>query len=170
MGRTLSEAIAGLSRERREKIKERASKLIAEEMSLRDLRKAMGRTQAKVAEDLGVGQDTVSRIEQRADMLLSTIEQYVEKMGGRLTLMAEFPDRDPVRIKRFGEIIGKTARKLPHRAKSVKLKRKVRKSGDSAKAVERAVRRAARSARKTARMHGTPIYVWEKGKVVAIKP
>jgi hypothetical protein len=37
-------------------------------------------------------------------------------------------------------------------------------------AVGRALRRAAKVARKTARMHGTPIYVWKNGKVVAEKP
>lgn len=37
-------------------------------------------------------------------------------------------------------------------------------------AVGRAIRRAAKVARKTARMYGTPIYVWENGKVVAKKP
>jgi hypothetical protein len=37
-------------------------------------------------------------------------------------------------------------------------------------AVGRALRRAARAARKTARMHGTPIYIWKDGKVVAEKP
>jgi hypothetical protein len=37
-------------------------------------------------------------------------------------------------------------------------------------AVGRALRRAAKVARKTARMHGTPIYIWENGKVVAEKP
>ena len=36
--------------------------------------------------------------------------------------------------------------------------------------VGRALRRAAKDAQKTARMYGTPIYVWEKGKVVAKKP
>jgi len=36
--------------------------------------------------------------------------------------------------------------------------------------VGRGMRRAARTARKVARMHGTPIYVWEDGKVVAKKP
>jgi len=30
--------------------------------------------------------------------------------------------------------------------------------------------RAAKDARKTARMYGTPLYVWENGKVVAKKP
>jgi hypothetical protein len=36
--------------------------------------------------------------------------------------------------------------------------------------VGRALRRAAKSARKTARAHGTPIYIWRDGKVVAQKP
>jgi hypothetical protein len=36
--------------------------------------------------------------------------------------------------------------------------------------VDRAIKRAARRAREIARMHGTPIYVWENGKVVAKKP
>ena len=36
--------------------------------------------------------------------------------------------------------------------------------------VGRALRRAAKDARKTARMYGTPLYVWENGKVVAKKP
>jgi hypothetical protein len=37
-------------------------------------------------------------------------------------------------------------------------------------AVARAIQRAARQARKTARMHGTRIYVWENGKIVAKQP
>lgn len=104
MGRTLNEKIAQLPRARREKISRRAAELAAEEMSLRELRHALGRTQAKLATDLGVGQDTVSRYEQRADMLLSTLRHYVAKMGGKLALVAEFPDRKPVRITGFGEI------------------------------------------------------------------
>jgi len=35
---------------------------------------------------------------------------------------------------------------------------------------EKALRRAARAARKIARMHGTPIYVWQDGKAMALKP
>ena len=52
------------------------------------------------------------------------------------------------------------------------MKRKARKqdSKSFAMAVGRALRRAAKAARKTARMHGTPIYVWKNGKVVALKP
>jgi len=43
-------------------------------------------------------------------------------------------------------------------------------SKDFTVAVGRALRRAARAARKIARMHGTPVYVWRDGKVVAEKP
>jgi hypothetical protein len=48
-------------------------------------------------------------------------------------------------------------------------KTKIKPSAFSA-AVGRALRRSARAARKTARMHGTPIYIWRNGKVVAQKP
>jgi hypothetical protein len=50
-------------------------------------------------------------------------------------------------------------------------KKKVKRQTDEfVTAVGRALRRAAKVARKTARMHGTPIYVWKNGKVVAEKP
>jgi hypothetical protein len=45
-----------------------------------------------------------------------------------------------------------------------------RTSKEFSAAVGRALRRAAKVARKTARMHGTPIYIWKDGKVVAEKP
>ena len=45
-----------------------------------------------------------------------------------------------------------------------------KKSNEFVAAVGRALRRAAATARKTARIHGTPIYVWRDGKVIAEKP
>ena len=50
------------------------------------------------------------------------------------------------------------------------VKRTRRTAPTTAAKVERALRRAAKDARRTARMYGVPIYVWENGKVVAIKP
>jgi len=85
-----------LSAERRNKIEARAAELIAEEMSLRELRRAHKLTQERIAEALGIGQDQVSRLEQRSDLLISTLRSYIEAMGGRLTLIAEFPNRQPV--------------------------------------------------------------------------
>jgi transcriptional regulator with XRE-family HTH domain len=104
MSRALSEKIATLPTARRKKIEERARELIAQEMSLRELRKAMGKTQAKIAAALGVGQDSVARYEQRTDMLLSTLSQYIEKVGGTLELMVRFPNREPIRIRMFSDI------------------------------------------------------------------
>ena len=91
-----NEKIKKLSPARRKKVEARAAALIAEEMTLRDLRKARELTQARMAEQLGITQDGVSRLEKRSDLLLSTLRKSVEAMGGRLSLIAEFPDRAPV--------------------------------------------------------------------------
>lgn len=104
MGRTLKEKIGTLPPERREGIERRASELINEELSLRELRRALGRTQSKLANDLHVGQDTVARYEQRSDMLLSTLNRYIKAVGGRLSLIAEFPGRGSVRLKGISDI------------------------------------------------------------------
>ncbi len=87
-----------LSPELRRKIKTRTAEILAEEMTLRELRKALSRTQTTVGDILGIGQEGVSRLEQRSDLLLSTLRSYVEAMGGSLTLIAEFPDRPPVAL------------------------------------------------------------------------
>jgi hypothetical protein len=49
-------------------------------------------------------QDGVSRLEKRTDLLLSTLQDYVEALGGRLSLIAEFPDRNPVILSGFSEM------------------------------------------------------------------
>jgi transcriptional regulator with XRE-family HTH domain len=120
MARPLSEKLAELPAARRRKVEARAEELIGEEMSLRQLRKAMGKTQAKVAADLGVGQDSVARYEQRTDMLLSTLSEYVHKIGGTLELTVRFPNRTPIRIKGFGVLprTPKSARKPTEKGKS----------------------------------------------------
>jgi len=81
---------------RRKKITARAAALISEERTLQELRHAHKLTQKRMAEVLGIGQDSVSRLEQRSDLLISTLRGYVEAMGGRLSLIAEFPNQDPV--------------------------------------------------------------------------
>jgi hypothetical protein len=99
MGRTLKEVMTDLPKARRRAIAKRANELLAEELSLRDLRKALQLTQTDVAATLGKGQDEVSRIEQREDLLLSTLHGYVRSLGGELELVCTFKDRNPVRIK-----------------------------------------------------------------------
>jgi transcriptional regulator with XRE-family HTH domain len=88
--------IAKLNPAQRKKVEARAAQLIAEEMTLRELRQARKLTQVRVAKTLGITQDSVSRLEKRSDLLLSTLRKTVEAMGGSLSLVAEFPDRAPV--------------------------------------------------------------------------
>lgn len=106
MGKTYEELMAELSPDRRARVEARTAELIAEEKSLRDLRHARQLTQQHMAKRLGVRQHSISRLEQRSDMLLSTLRDYVGKMGGELVLTARFPDRDPVRITGFEDIAG----------------------------------------------------------------
>lgn len=70
--------------------------------TLKDLRLAAEKTQEQLAANLGVRQDTISRLEKRSDMLLSTLRHYVESMGGKLELVAQFTDRPPVVIEQLG--------------------------------------------------------------------
>ena len=92
-----------LSPARRKKVAARAAQLIAEEMTLRELRRARKLTQVRMAKALGINQDSVSRLEKRSDLLLSTLRKTVKAMGGNLSLVAEFPDRAPVVLSGIAE-------------------------------------------------------------------
>ncbi len=104
MGKTLKDRLRKLPAARRAKIEARAGELLAEEMSLKDLRKARQMTQQRMAELLGIGQEGISRIEKRSDLLISTLRSYVARMGGELELVARFPDRPPVLLQDFAEL------------------------------------------------------------------
>jgi len=118
MARNLERVLAKLPRKRREKVERRAAELA----TLKDLRQAVKRTQEELASFLGVGQDTISRLEQRSDMLISTLKRYVQAMGGQLDLVARFPDRPPVVIDRIAERVSgrrPVLRKSARRKKTV---------------------------------------------------
>ena len=100
---TLKDKLDRLPAERRAWIEQRAAALLEEELSLRQLRRAAQQTQTDLARKLGIGQDGVSRLEQRSDILLSTLRRTVEAMGGSLSLIARFPDRPPVELSGLAE-------------------------------------------------------------------
>ena len=77
-------------------IKKRAAELMAEEMTLQELRRARAMTQIKMAKKLGIAQKQISEIEKRTDMHISTLRRSIEALGGKLSLIAEFPDRPPI--------------------------------------------------------------------------
>ncbi len=103
MTTNVDDKIKKLSLARRKKVEARAAELIAEEMTLRELRHARKLTQVRIAKKLGITQDSVSRLEKRSDLLLSTLRKTVEAMGGSLSLVAEFPDRAPVVLSGIAE-------------------------------------------------------------------
>jgi len=96
MAVNVDDKIKKLSASQRKKVEARSVELVADEMTLRELRHARKLTQVRVAKGLGISQDSVSRLEKRSDLLLSTLRKTVEAMGGHLSLLAEFPDRAPV--------------------------------------------------------------------------
>src|SRR5580704_4340193 len=108
-----------LSPARRKKVEARAAQLFAEEMTLQELRRARKLTQVRLAKELGIGQDGVSKLEKRADLMISTLRKTVEAMGGSLSLVAEFPDREPVVLSGIAAVEppkprGPEARSRPH--------------------------------------------------------
>jgi DNA-binding XRE family transcriptional regulator len=98
MARKLDDVMATLPKARKKRVEDRAMELA----TLKDLRHAAQQTQEQMAAALGVRQDTISRLEKRSDMLLSTMRHYVECMGGKLELVAKFPDRPSVVIDHLG--------------------------------------------------------------------
>ena len=102
--KTLQQKLATLPARRRRKIARRTEALIAEEMTMRELRKVRNITQVQMAKALGVKQEQVSRIEKRTDLHLSTLRRTIEAMGGELILTAKFRDWAPVRLTGFSEL------------------------------------------------------------------
>jgi transcriptional regulator with XRE-family HTH domain len=73
-------------------------------MRLPELRKARQLSQATLADLLKMSQGDVSRLERRTDAYMSTIRRYLEAAGGRLRILAEFPDTEPIEIVGFSDI------------------------------------------------------------------
>ena len=95
---------AAMPAERREKIEARGKELHNEYKTLKQLRQARDMTQVEVAEKLDIAQGGIARLEQRSDMLFSTMQGYVAALGGSLVLTAEFPDGAPVVLVGFGAL------------------------------------------------------------------
>ncbi len=131
MGVSLDDVLARLPRKERDTVTARTAALVAQEMSLRDLRKALGKTQVAMADQLGIRQENVSRIEQRSDMLLSTLNSYLRGMGGRLRLVAEFEGRPPVELAGLADVAAATT-PTPARSKRAAPRAARRKSATGA--------------------------------------
>jgi len=105
MGRKLNEVLASLPKERQARIDALAQAkmrdMLVHASTLADIRKATGRTQAEVAEALGVNQNAISQLEQRSDMYLSTFRRLLNGMGMRLEFAVVTPDGQRVALSGF---------------------------------------------------------------------
>ncbi len=97
-----SELTKDFSPERSRRIDEMTRKALAE-MPLHELRQARAMTQKDLAEKLNVNQPAVSKMEQRTDAYISSLRSYIEAVGGKLRITAEFPEGE-IGITNFAQL------------------------------------------------------------------
>jgi len=107
MGIPIQKVLAEFPKERQEKIKAKANEYIREYKKLADLRKELGITQEMIARHQGVKQVNISNLEKRHDMLLSTLQKYVNSLGGKLEIRIQFPNTESINVKSLNVNSGK---------------------------------------------------------------
>jgi DNA-binding XRE family transcriptional regulator len=114
MARNFKELQARMPRAARVRSERAAQKMISQ-MGLAELRAAMDLTQEALAETLHVKQASVSKMERRSDMYISTLGKIIQGMGGELQIIAKMPN-GRVQIRQFTKI--RKARAAATRARS----------------------------------------------------
>lgn len=104
MGRTRAEIMAGLPKARQARIEARAAALTGEVEGLKALRELAGRSQAQIAQALGVKQPSVLQIERQTDLYLSTLRRFIEAAGGTLELRVELPGKGVLHLTGMGDL------------------------------------------------------------------
>lgn len=91
-----------MSPEARQKVEAKTNQMLAE-MPLQELRRARSLSQEQMAKKLKIKQASVSKLERRTDMYISTLRSYLKAMGGDLEIVAHFPDGQ-IRIDQFEDL------------------------------------------------------------------
>lgn len=99
-----------------------AAHLDHKKATLAQVRRAVGLTQVQMAETLHLGQGDISRIEQRANVQLSTLARFIEATGGRLRITAVYGDSEvDLKIADIApEILGQTTPQTTSRGRTQK--------------------------------------------------
>jgi transcriptional regulator with XRE-family HTH domain len=100
----MNEVMAGLPKERQERIRARAAELSREIEGLKALRQLANRSQEQIAQRLGIKQPSVLKIERQTDLYLSTLRRFVEAAGGTLELRIDLPGTGAFTLTGVGEI------------------------------------------------------------------
>ena len=112
MGRSLDDVFDALPKKRRQRIDARFNELLAEADSLKALRKRMRISQGEIARVMKMSQPAVSKVENEADMLVSTLRSYAEAIGCQLDLVLRTPQGVPVRLGSFSDLVTKPKKTL----------------------------------------------------------
>jgi predicted XRE-type DNA-binding protein len=104
-GKTLKSIWDNLPDERKQKIQARTDELEMEYLTLQELRKAAGLTQVEISRSLKMPQSNVSRLEKESDMLLSTLRNYIDAIGGNLTISVELPNKPPISLNLLSDLV-----------------------------------------------------------------
>jgi DNA-binding XRE family transcriptional regulator len=107
MAHKWSEIRRTLSPEQEEETRQYVEALV-KAVTLNQLRQARSLTQANLASVLGVNQGSVSKMEKRTDMYVSTLRSFIQAMGGQLQIKAVFPEGE-VEIEQFRDVAGLAA-------------------------------------------------------------
>ena len=125
MGRNLDDVIKSLPADRQAKIatlsKNKIEEMIAHAATLSDVRKAVGKTQAEVAKELGIKQNAISQLEQRSDTYVSTLRRFLKSLGMRLELSVVADNGARIDLPNFlpwqeSEASAKVAKRAPAKA------------------------------------------------------
>lgn len=87
----LREGLYERSPDSRQRVAEEVARITGE-LGLADLRARTAHTQAQLADAIGTSQSGVSRLERQHDALVSTLRDYIAATGGRLHLVARYPE------------------------------------------------------------------------------
>ncbi|WP_201546915.1 helix-turn-helix domain-containing protein [Psychrobacter lutiphocae] len=88
---SLDDFMADLPAERQERMNAKA-KIISQSNELAKLRQSYHLKQAELAKKMGVSQASISKVESGKDIQLSTLQKYVQSLGGEVSITAKMPD------------------------------------------------------------------------------
>jgi transcriptional regulator with XRE-family HTH domain len=100
MAKAFSDLTKGFSKERKAMIEKETQLLRMEYDLLSELRKDQELTQKELADILEIRQSAISKLESQEDIMVRTLEKYIQALGGELEVRAKFPDRT-VTLKQF---------------------------------------------------------------------
>src|SRR6202171_296643 len=116
MARNFKELQAKMSRGARVRSEAAAGKMISE-MGLAELREAMDLTQESLADALHLKQASISKMERRSDMYISTLSKIIKAMGGELQIIANMPN-GRVQIRQFTKIREREPESVPTKSRA----------------------------------------------------